>query len=131
MGGGGVAEIFPVNNAITFPRFRDILGTFSGHLRITRRLWALTELQAHFPGLLTLSNHVTTSIHSRKKHLTTVWGGRAPWPPLATPLTAGSPLGAMPANCINKFLNVGCATSLKKDWDHGNMDSGEELEKQI
>ena len=86
-GGGVVAEIFPVHKSITFPRFPDILGTFSGHRRITRRLWTLTEIQAHFPGLLTHSNHVTTSIHSRKKHLSKVWGGPwPPWPPLATPL---------------------------------------------
>ena len=34
-------------------------------------------------------------------------------------------------NCMNQFLSVGCATSLKKDWDHGNMDLGKELEQQI
>ena len=81
-GGGVVADIFPVNKSITFPRFRDIVGTFSGHRPITLRLWTLTEIQAHFPDLLTHSNHVTTSIHSTKKHLTKVWGGgMAPWPP--------------------------------------------------
>ena len=68
-GGGVVAEIFPVNRSMTFPRFRDILGTFSAHLRIVRRLWTLAEVQGHFPCLLTHSNHVTTSIHSGKKHL--------------------------------------------------------------
>ena len=72
-GGGVVAEIFPVDKSITFPRFRDILGTFSGHLRIIRRLWTLAKIQGHFPCLLTHSNHVTTSIHSGKKHLTKVW----------------------------------------------------------
>ena len=83
-GGGGVAEIFPVDKSITFPRFRDIFFTFSGHLRITRRVWTLTEIKAHFPALLSHSNHVTTSVHSRKEHLTKVWGGMAP---LATPLS--------------------------------------------
>ena len=42
-GGGGVAEIFPVNKSLTFPRFRDIFLAFSGHLRIIRRLWTLPE----------------------------------------------------------------------------------------
>ena len=78
-GGGVVAEIFPVNKSITFPRFRDILGTFSAHLRIIHRLWALAEIQGHFPCLLTHSNRVTTSIHSGKKNLLKLWGG--PWPP--------------------------------------------------
>ena len=82
-GGGVVAEIFPVNKSITFPRFRDILGTFSAHLRIIHRLWALAEIQGHFPCLLTHSNRVTTSIHSGKKHLQKVWGG--PWPPWPPP----------------------------------------------
>ena len=59
-GGGVVAEFFYVDKSITFPRFRDM---------------------AHFPGLLTHSNHVTTSINSRKKHLPKVWGARG-----ATPL---------------------------------------------
>ena len=68
-------------------RIRHILGTFSGHRQVTRRLLTLTQIQAHFPGLLTDSNHVTTSIHSRKKHLPKVWGGAmAPLAPLATPL---------------------------------------------
>ena len=80
-GGGVVADIFPVDKSITFPRFRDIFGTFSGHLRITRRLWTLKEIQAHFPGLITHSSHVTTSIHSRKKHLPNVWGAMAPLAP--------------------------------------------------
>ena len=67
--------------------YMQILGTFSGHRRVTRRLWTLTQIQAHFPGLLTHSNHVTTSIHSRKKHFPTIWGGgMAPLAPLATPL---------------------------------------------
>ena len=60
-GGGVVPDIFPVNRSITFPRFSDIFATFSGHLRITRRLWTLTEIQAHFPALLTHSNHVTVT----------------------------------------------------------------------
>ena len=83
-GGGVVADIFPASKSITFPRFLGIFGTFhtfSGHLRIARRLWTLTEIQAHFPGLLTHSNHVTTSIHSRKKHLPKVWGGHGPLAP--------------------------------------------------
>ena len=80
--GGGSSRQFSRCKSITFPRFRNIFGTFSGHLRITRRLWTLTEIQTHFPALLTPSNHVTTSIHSRKKHLTKVWGGAwPPWPP--------------------------------------------------
>ena len=29
------------------------------------------------------------------------------------------------------LVHVGCETSLKKDWDHGNMDLGKELEQQI
>ena len=29
------------------------------------------------------------------------------------------------------FLNAGCETSSRKDWDHGNMDLGKELEQQI
>ena len=81
VGGGVVADIFPASKSITFTRFLGILGAFgtiSGHLRIARRLWTLTEIQAHFPGLLTHSNHVTTSIHSRKKHLPKVWGGHGP-----------------------------------------------------
>ena len=46
------------------------------------------KIQGHFPCLLTHSNHVTTSIHSGKKHLPKVWGGPwPPWPPLATPLS--------------------------------------------
>ena len=87
-GGGVVAEIFPLNKSITFPRFRDIFGTFSGHLRIIRRLWTLAEIQGHFPCLLAHSNHVTTSIHSGKKTFTKSLGGPwPPWPPpLATPL---------------------------------------------
>ena len=85
-GGGVVAEIFPLDKSITFPRFRDVFGTFSGHLRIIRRFWTLAEIQGHFPCLLTRSNHVTTSINSGKKHLPKVWGGAKNWPPLATPL---------------------------------------------
>ena len=77
MGGGVVAEFFSVHKSVTFPRFRDILAAFSGHLRINRRLWTLTQIQAHFPGLLAHSNHVTTSIHSRKKTFTKSLG--APW----------------------------------------------------
>ena len=77
-GGGVVADIFPVNGSITFPRFLDIVGTFSGHLRIIRRLWTLAGIQAHFPCLLTHSSHVTTSIHSGKKNLPKVWGGHGP-----------------------------------------------------
>ena len=38
VGGGVVAEMFPVIKSIAFPRFRDIFCTFSGHLRIVRRL---------------------------------------------------------------------------------------------
>ena len=65
-----VAEFFfPLTNQPHSPFFF----TFSGHLRITRRLWTLAEIQAHFPCLLTHSNHVTTSIHSGKKHLPKVW----------------------------------------------------------
>ena len=59
-----------------------MFGTFLGRLRIIRRLWTLADIQGHFPCLLTHSNHVTTSIHSGKKHLPKVWGGgMAPWPP--------------------------------------------------
>ena len=32
---------------------------------------------------------------------------------------------------VNQFLNVGCETSLRTDWDHGNMDLGKELEQHI
>ena len=67
-GWGVVAEIFPVDKSTTFPRFREVFG-------------ALTEIQAHFPALLTHSNHVTTSNHSRKKHLPKVWGAMAPLAP--------------------------------------------------
>ena len=42
-GGGVVAEIVPVNASLTFPRFRDIFGAFSGHLPVIRRLWTLAE----------------------------------------------------------------------------------------
>ena len=69
-----VTEFFPVNKSITFPRFRDILATFSGHR-------TLTEIQGHFPRLLTNSNHVTKLIHSGKKHLTKVWGSHGPLAP--------------------------------------------------
>ena len=88
VGGGLVADIFPVNKSITFPRFRDIFCTFSAHLRIIRCLWTLAEIQGHFPCLLTHSNHVTASIHSGKKTFTKSLGGPwPPWPPpLATPL---------------------------------------------
>ena len=86
-GGGVVAEIFPGNKSITFPRFRRIFCTFSGHLGIIRRLWTLAEIHGHFPCLLTHSNHLTTSIHSGKKQSPKVWGGHGPpGPPLATPL---------------------------------------------
>ena len=81
-GGGGSSRNFSRCKSIAFPQFRHILGTFSGHRRVTRRLRTLTQIQAHFPGLLTHSNHVTTSIHSRKINLTKVWGGAwPPWPP--------------------------------------------------
>ena len=43
----------------------------------------------------------------------------------------GSPLWAMPSNCMNQFLNIGWETSLRKDMDHGNMDLGMELEQQM
>ena len=52
-GGGVVAEIFHVHESVAFPRLRHIFGTFSGHRRVTRRLFTtLTGIKAHFPGLL-------------------------------------------------------------------------------
>ena len=80
VGGGVVAGIFHVQKSIAFLGS----GTFLGHRQVTRRLLTLTQIQAHFPGLLTHSNHLTTSIHSRKKHFTKVWGG-GPWPPWPPP----------------------------------------------
>ena len=83
-GGGVVADIFHVNISITFLGS----GTFWVHFRATGGSPPCMDTHAnsgtHFPGLLTHLNHVTTSIHSRKKHLPKVWGA---WPPpLATPL---------------------------------------------
>ena len=89
--GGGSSIIFFGNRSIAHSLDSGIFFTFSGHLQITRRLCTLAQIQGHFPGLLTRSKHVTTSIHSRKKHLQKVWGGPwPPWPPLATPLNLDS-----------------------------------------
>ena len=86
--GGGSSRNFSrsqINHVPSLPG--NFFLHFSGHLRITLRLWTFTEIQAHFPRLLTHSNHVTTSIHSGKKHLPKVGGGHGPRaPPLATPL---------------------------------------------
>ena len=46
-------------------------------------------------------------------------------------ITEGSPLRAMPADCMNQFMNVGCETSLMKIWDHGDMYLGKVLEQHI
>ena len=113
-GGGGSSKqtFFPLANQSHSPRFLGIFGTsgtFSGHLRIARRLWTLTEIQAHFTGLLTHSNHVTTSIHSRKKHLTRIWGAMAAMAPLAPPLA--TPLLSL------KILNLFRTLS---SWGSGN-----------
>ena len=68
-GGGGVVEgIFHllVNHIHSIP---GIFLTFSGLLRIARRLWTLTEIQAHFPCLLT---------HSKKNICQKFGGGHGP-----------------------------------------------------
>ena len=102
-GGGVVTEIFPVSKSITFPRFRDIFGTFSGHLRIVRRFMDIAEIQGRFPCLLTHSNHVTTSIHSGKKTFNKSLGGPwPPWPPLATPLDTGSAFDRVNNRLVSK-----------------------------
>ena len=99
-GGGVVAEIFPVTKSITLPPLRDIFGTCSPPVRITRRLWTLTEIRARFPGRLTQSKHVTASIHSRKKHLPKVWGG--PWPPWPPPGYATATKSSIPFLYTNR-----------------------------
>ena len=121
-GAGVVAEIFPVNKSITFPRFRDIFGTFSGHLRIIRRLWTLAGFKEHFPCLLSHSNHVTTSIHSGKKHFPKVLGGvtsgpcMCPTPESKTsrcclvPITVPSPHGNRRRRVVVQGSPPGAAT---------------------
>ena len=86
-GGGGSSRNFSRYQINHIPSILGLFFTFSGRLRVTRRLWTLTEIHGHFPRLLTHSNHVTASLHSAKNKLTKVWGGPwPPWPPLATPL---------------------------------------------
>ena len=77
-------------------------GTFSGHRQVTRRSLTLTQIQAHLPGLITHSNHVTKSIHSRKIICQKFGGGMAP---LATPLVA-----TQLANRSNFKFNGFCKT---------------------
>ena len=92
-GGGGSSRHFPGNRSIAFPRCRDIFFTFSGHLQVTRRLWTLTQIQGHFPGLLTFKppNNINSF---QKKTFTKSLGGMAPLtpppPPPATPLSKGA-----------------------------------------
>ena len=50
VGGGVVAEIFPVNKSITFPRFRDILGTFSAHMRLHIQTGGLLTMRTSTEG---------------------------------------------------------------------------------
>ena len=80
-GGGVVPDIFPVHKSITFPRFRDIFGR-GLHFRATCGSPAVYGHSRKFrhtsPGLLTHSNHVTTSIHCKKKHFAKVWGAHGP-----------------------------------------------------
>ena len=76
-----MAEIFRelvyrirLGGSIASPRFRHILGTFSGHRRVTRRLFTtLTGIKAHFPGLLINS--------FQKKTFTKSLGGGGHGPP--------------------------------------------------
>ena len=78
-GGGGSSRIFFQVAADKMNQISSVPGdffTFPGDLKITRHFWRLTEIQEYFPGLLTHSTNVTTSIHCRKKHLPNVWGLR-------------------------------------------------------
>ena len=81
-GGGVVAEIFPVNKSITFHRFRDILGTFWGHLRITRRLWKTHENSGTLPRSAYTFKPRNNINSVRKKTFTkSLGGGMAPLAP--------------------------------------------------
>ena len=86
-GGGGSSRNFSrqqinhINHIPSTPgHFWYIFGPLADHPPF---MDTLAEIQGLFPCLLTHSNHVTTSIHSGKKHLQKVWGG--PWPPCPPP----------------------------------------------
>ena len=108
MGGGVVAEIFPVNKSLTFPRFRDIFGAFSGHLPIIRRLWTLAENSGTLP-MSAYTFKPRNNINSfRKKTFTKSLGGAmAPLaPPLATPLTSHCPAEVCMLKCAYYLLRI-------------------------
>ena len=79
------------------------------------------KIQGHFPCLLTHSNHVTTSIHSAKKHLPKVWGAMAPLAPpgYATACTFEN-LGRTLVLCSVWIKSLHCLSLLviKLKWKH-------------
>ena len=103
MTGSDSVEILPINNSIKLSRFR---GSFL-HFRATYASPAVYGHSRKFrhtvlPGLLTHSNHVTTSIRSGKKHLPKVWGGMAP---LAPPGYATGPKHRW-VDCFNRDMTA-------------------------
>ena len=86
VGGGVVADIFLVHKSITFPRFRDIFGTFPGP---PANHPPFTDTHGN-SGTLPRSAYTfkpRNNINSfQKKTFTKSWGGHGPLAPLATPL---------------------------------------------